>query len=401
MGRRIGLDVHRDFAQVAVWENGRVSDAGRIATSPEALRAFAATLGPGDEVALETTLNTSAIAALLEASGARVVVSNPLKTRAIAEAKVKTDKVDARVLAELLAADYLPSVWLGDEETRALRRQVARRVQLVRQRTRAKNQIQAVLARNLRPRCPASDLFGHKGRRWLADQPLPDDERRTVDALLRQLDFAGAELRLLDGELARVALERPDVRRLMTIPGVDMAVAVAIVATVGDFSRFASPDKLVAYFGLNPKVRQSGGLPAVHGHITKQGRGYARGMLVEAAWVAAKAPGPLRGFYERVKARRGFQIAVVATARKLAVLCWHLIRNGQDYAFARPSLVAKKQRALELRAGQPSRRGRKGAAAEYSLKETRRRERELLEQAETAYTHLVAGWQPKRPAARA
>jgi transposase len=397
--RCIGLDVHRDFAQVAIWENGRVVDAGRVGTSPEGLRAFAAQLTSNDEVALEATMNTSAIAALLAPRCGRVVVSNPYKTRAIAEAKVKTDKVDARVLAELLAADYLPSVWLADDDTRALRRQVSRRVHLVRQRTRLKNQVQAVLARNLLPRCPAADLFGRKGRAWLAAQPLPVDEASTVAALLRQLDFAGEELGLLDGDLARVALERADVRRLMTIPGVDMAVAVSLVATVGDFSRFSSPDKLVSYFGLNPKVRQSGGLPAVHGHISKQGRAYARGMLVEAAWVASKAPGPLHAFYERIRARRGFQIAVVATARKLAVLCWHLIHTGQDYAFARPSLTAKKQRALELRAGQPARRGQKGQAANYSLKEVRRRERAVLEHAETVYNHLVAGWQPQRPRA--
>jgi transposase len=401
MRRCIGLDVHRDFVQVAIWEAGLVRDAGRVATSPEGLREFAEQLGPDDEVALEATMNTSAIAVLLTPHCRRVVVSNPVKTRAIAEAKIKTDKVDARVLAELLAADYLPSVWLADDGTRALRRQVARRVHIVRQRTRLKNQVQAVLARNLLPRCPAADLFGHKGRRWLATQPLPDDEAVTVAALLRQLDFQGEELRLLDAALAEEALRRPDVLRLMTIPGVDMAVAVSLVATVGDFSRFSSPNKLVSYFGLNPKVRQSGGLPAVHGHISKQGRAYARGMLVEAAWVASKTPGPLHAYYERIKARRGFQIAVVATVRKLAVLSWHLIRTETDYAFARPSLTAKKHRALELRAGRPARRGQRGNAAAYSLKEVRRRERATLEHAENAYNHLVAGWQPQRPRATA
>ena len=109
----------------------------------------------------------------------------------------------------------------------------------------------------------------------------------------------------------------------MTIPGVDATVALAIVAAVGDFGRFGSPQKLVSYLGLNPRVRQSGGQPAAHGRITKQGRAHARGMMVEAAWVAAKIPGPLRAFFERVRARRGMQIAVVATARKLTVLCWH------------------------------------------------------------------------------
>jgi transposase len=395
--RCIGLDVHRDFMQVAIWEAGRVRQAGQVATTPEALRVFADSLAPTDEVALEATGNTHAIARLLRGRVARVVVSNPAKTRAIAEAKVKTDKVDAAVLAQLLAADYLPSVWLPDEDTLALRRRVTRRAHIVRQRTRLKNQVQAILARNLVPRCPAADLFGLKGRRWLAEQRLPVDERQAVDALLRQLDFHGEELKLIDAELARVALVREDVRRLMTIPGVDATIALSIVAAVGDFLRFGSPEKLVSYLGLNPRVRQSGGQPASHGRITKQGRAHARGMLVEAAWVAAKIPGPLRAFFERVRARRGMQIAVVATARKLACLCWHMIMRGEDYAFARPSLNAQKLRRLELRAGRPSHRGRKGSAAAYSLREVRRREKELAEQAELAYRQLVADWQAKTP----
>jgi transposase len=131
-----------------------------------------------------------------------VVVSNPSKTRAIAEAKVKTDKVDARILAQLLAAEFLPPVWLPDERTRSLRRQVMRRAHLVRQRTRIKNQVHAILARNLAPTPPVSDLFGRTGRHWLSRQELPADERATVAALLRQLDFHGSELALVDKELA-------------------------------------------------------------------------------------------------------------------------------------------------------------------------------------------------------
>ena len=145
----------------------------------------------------------------------------------------------------------------------------------------------------------------------------------------------------------------------MTVPGIDATVALSIVAAVGDFTRFRTPEKLVAYLGLNPRVRQSGGQPASHGRITKAGSAHARGMLVEAAWSASKAPGPLRAFYQRVAARRGMQVAVVATARKLTVLCWHLIIKGEDYAYAQPSLVAHKRRKLELRAGLPSHRGRR------------------------------------------
>ena len=230
---------------------------------------------------------------------------------------------------------------------------------------------------------------------WLERQPLAADEQLAVQALLRQLDFHAQELRLIDVSLGRIAFERAEVKRLITIPGIDTTVALSIVAAVGDFHRFAAPGRLVSYLGLHPRVRQSGSQPASHGRITKQGRAHARGMLVEAAWVAVRTPGPLRAFYERVRARRGMQIAVVATARKLAVLCWHLIIKDEDYAFARPSLTDKKLRTLALRAGMPSQRGRKGTSTAYNLKTVRQRERELAEQAERAYRQLVSGWQPK------
>jgi hypothetical protein len=289
-------------------------------------------------------------------------------------------------------------VWVADEATQALRRQVARRANGVRQRTRRKNQVQAILQRNLIPPCPAADLFGIKGRCWLANQDLPPDGEFAVEGLLRQLDFHGQELRIIDAALGRIALERDEVKRLMTMPGIDATVALSIVAAVGDFRRFRRPEQLVSYLGLNPRVRQSGNQPASHGRITKQGRAHARAMLVEAAFIAARTPGPLRAFFERIRSRRGMQIAVVATARKLVCLCWTMIERGEDYAFARPTLTDKKLRALELRAGMPSRRGKKGTAAAYSLKEVRRRELELSEQAERAYRQQVADWQAAGPA---
>ena len=272
MVRYVGMDVHREFAQLAVVEDGLVRDEGRIGVTPEALRAWADTLQADDQVALEATGNSDAIAMLLTPLVARVVVSNPSKTRVIAEAKVKTDKVDARILAQLLAADFLPPVWLPDDQTRSLRRQVTRRAHLVRQRTRIKNQVHAILARNLAPTPPVSDLFGKAGRHWLLTQPLPADEQSTVHALLRQLDFHGQELAVVDRELAVVAFADPRVARLMTIPGVDAIAGVSIVAAVGDFARFGDPDRLVAYVGLNPKVRQSGNSAPMHGRISKAGR---------------------------------------------------------------------------------------------------------------------------------
>jgi transposase len=398
--RVFGLDVHRTFAEVAIWENGRVQPGGRIDLTRERLQIFADSLGPTDDVVLEATGNTHAIVRVLTGHARRVVVSNPLRTRAIADAKVKTDKIDAGVLAQLHASGFLPEVWMPDERTEELRRQVARRAQLVRHRTRLKNQIHSILHRNLVPHCPATDLFGQKGRAWLAQQPLPPDERAAVDSLLRALDFTGEDLAGIDRPLAQIALEQEEARRLMTIPGVDMTVALGVVAAIGEITRFRSPQKLVSYLGLNPRVRQSGLHPAHHGRITKQGRAHARGMLVEAAWVAAKTPGPLRAFFLRVRARRGEQIAAVAAARKLAVLIWHLLTKKKDYSWARPSLTERKHRALELRAGQPSRRGRRGRSHAYNLKDLRVREREIGVRAEEAYQALVAHWRPQRSTAK-
>src|SRR5215213_9009713 len=347
----------------------------------------------------QATTNSDAIAVLLRGLVRRVVVSNPRKTRAIAEAKVKTDKVDARILAQLLAADFLAETWVPDDRTRMLRRVVGRRTHLVRQRTRLKNQVHAILSRNLVPTCPHSDLFSQVGRRWLARQTLPADEERSVEALLRHLDFHGEELAAVERDIAIEAIDDPVAARLMTVPGVDVAVAMSLLAAVGDFSRFADPNSLVSYLGLNPRVRQSGNGPAVHGPITKTGRSQARGMIVEAAFSAARAPGPLRAFYRRVNQRRGTQVAVVAVARKMVVLCWHLVTKGEDYAFARPSLTAHKRRRLELAAGAPSRRGpTPGPSRDHHVKQLRDFENKIVEQQERAYEVMIAHWQPRRPA---
>ena len=158
-----------------------------------------------------------------------------------------------------------------------------------------------------------------------------------VTATLRELDAVNDELTELERTLAAVALAQPVVRRLMTIPGIDAVTALAILAAIGDVRRFRAPSKLVVYLGLDPRIRQSGSGPVRYGRISKRGQGHARAALVEAGWAAVKAPGPLRAFYHRLRNRRGGQIAVVATARKLVVVAWHLLTRDQDYAFVRPS----------------------------------------------------------------
>lgn len=383
--RTIGLDVHKRFAEVAILEApGREPRRRRIQTTPAALRAFAAELGSEDQVVLEATTNTWAIAELLRGRAGRVVVSNPLRTRAIAEAKVKTDAVDAATLAHLLAAEFIPEVWVPDERTRALRRRVAQRAALVRQRTQLRNRVHSILHRNLVD-APHSDLFGLAGRRWLAEVALVEEEAAELQAALRLLEPFEREIERADRHLAALALGEERVALLMTAPGIGPITALALVGVIGDVTRFARPNKLVGYLGLDPRVRQSGERPARLGSISHQGAAHARGLIVEAAHAAVRSPGPLRAFFQRVRARRGEQKAIVAVARKLIVLSWHMLSRSEPYRWARPTLARTKRRELERKVGLPP----SGTRIAGSLAERREQERAVLEEAEASYRALV------------
>jgi transposase len=390
--RCIGLDVHRDFCEVAIAEAGRVRSAGRFTTDPASVVRWAIDLGAEDVVTLEATGNALAIARLIEPF-ARVVLANPKAVKGATAIRTKTDKIDARTLATLLAGGFLPEVWIVDESTRILRRRISRRAQLVKTRTKAKNQIHATLIRNLK-RAPVSDLFGVRGLAWLAEQELLADERETIDAGLRHIGFLDREIGELETQLAAVVLASAEMRRLLTLPGVNSVSAAAFMAAVGDIRRFPTARHLVSYLGLNPRVHQSGSEKARHGGITKQGPSDARHVLVEAAWRAGRETGPLRAFSQRVAARRGSNIATVAVARKLVVIAWHMLARDEEYAFVRPSLVREKVRRLELLTGAERHRGKRTGV--FASRDQHRLEQELAAQAEVAYERLVKDWVPNR-----
>ena len=344
-------------------------------STPEGIATLAESLLASDRVALEVTGSCWEVARILEAHVDRVVVVSPDDTGIIG-ARAKTDRLDARALASLLWRGELEAVWMPDERCRVLRRRLARREQLVRSGTRAKNEIHAVLQRRLQGKPPCSDLFGVKGREWLAGLGLPSEERESVDAGIRHIEFLDSEIAAVERLIAQQALAWPEIRRLMTVPGVNLVCAASFIAAVGDPNRFMTSRKLVAYLGLDPKVKQSGETPARSGRISKRGSASARWALVEAAWTAVLQPGPLHAFYERTKARRGHGKAIVATARKLAVLFWCMLTRGEDYAHQQPSLTKKKLRRLEITAGAP--KNTPGAAGIWSTNDAdARAEREL------------------------
>src|SRR5437868_10120409 len=396
VGRAIGLDVHREFCVVAICEDGQTRSAGRVPSTPDGIRALAESLLPSDRVALEVSGSCWEVARLLEPHVDRVVVVSPDDT-GIVSARAKTDKLDARALATLLWKGELEAVWMPDERCRILRRRLARREQLVRSRTRSKNEIHACLQRRLQGKPPCSDLFGVKGRQWLASLELPPEERESVDAGIRHVEFLDAEIAAVERLIAQQALSWPEIRRLMTVPGVNLVCAASFVAAVGDPNRFLSSRKLVAYLGLDPRVKQSGEGPARSGRISKRGSPAARWALVEAAWTAVLQPGPLHGFYERTKNRRGHGKAIVATARKLAVLFWCMLTRDQDYAHQQPSLTRKKLRRLEITAGAPK-YTRRSAGIWSTNNLMRNAELELARQAEASYKRMVLDQQAGGPA---
>lgn len=213
VGRAIGLDVHRDFCVIAICEDGKVRSAGRVPSTPEGLAALTESLLPSDRVALEVTGSCWEVARILEPHVQRVIVVSPDDT-GISSARAKTDKLDSRALASLLWRGELDAVWMPDERCRILRRRLARREQLMRARTRSKNEIQATLQRRLVAKPPFADLFGVTGRRWLADLDLPVEERESVDAGLRHIEFMDSEIAAVDRLIARQALAWPEIRRL-------------------------------------------------------------------------------------------------------------------------------------------------------------------------------------------
>ena len=204
--RVVGLDIHRVFAEAVMLNDGGAVRLGRIGMTRDHLEAFARKLGRDDHVVIEATGNATAVAEVVQPHVGRVVIANPRQVRLIAEARIKTDVIDATVPARLYASGFLPEVWAPDQATLARRRQVTRRNQIVRQRARLKTIIQSILHAHLVPPCPHADLLGPKGRAWLLGQALPPDEQDAVARHLREHERLSEDLRVVEWEIAHDAL---------------------------------------------------------------------------------------------------------------------------------------------------------------------------------------------------
>ena len=285
---------------------------------------------------------------------AEVVVSNAVATKAIAEAKVKTDKVDAKILAQLLRAGFLATVWKPDSYTSKLRELSARRSRIVSQRTAIINRIRSVLAMRLLD-CPHL-IPSKKGQEWLKTIQIEDDARWMIESDLRMMECIEAEINAFDARIAKEVYQDKNIKLLMTMPGVSMNVAVALLAAVGDINRFTEPEKLASYLGLVCTTRQSA-KRCYHGSITKAGNVHARASLVQAAHTAAKDLGPLGHFFNKLRRRKAYNLAIAGVARKIAELTWHLLKTQLPYRYAKPETVQSKLSKLRVLGSGEKRKG--------------------------------------------
>jgi transposase len=289
-------------------------------------------------------------------SKARIVISNPMQTKAITTSKIKTDKVDALTLANLMATNYVPAIWEPDAGTIVLRRLVAYHQSICHERTATKNRIHAVLHRNLIT-YPKDGLFSVDGRAFLSKVSVPSDEMEQIEEELALLDILNERIKAIKRRIAKRVYKDAMVRRLMTITGIDLFTATTLRAAIGaDISRFPSAKKLVSYFGLGCFISQSADR-CYMGRITKRGNVFARSMLVQASQVVVKYPSPLRAFFQRLYASKGRNKAIVAVASKLTRIVWHMLTNKEDYRHASPIRTRIKMTRLDYWASGISKRG--------------------------------------------
>lgn len=333
--RYIGVDFHSKSSYVAIMdERGKSVSEGQIANRKGALASFLSRAGcDGNSAAvLEAGRNWTVMYDWLEELVEEVHLAHPLKVKAIAEAKIKTDKIDARILSHLLRSELLPEAYVASPEARKVRNALRQRMFFVRVRTMVKNRVAGLLARypELSQQKPCGDLFSQTGLRWLGEISLKEVDQKLLDGDLKL--FEALQERISETESLVDELARDDwrVKLLATIPGIGKFFAVLIAYEVDEISRFATEKKFFSYIGIIPSTFSSGGR-TFHGRITKQGNKYLRWAFIEAVWPAIRTDAELRAYYERKRVSKGPNPAKVATARRLATIVYRVLSQKRPY----------------------------------------------------------------------
>ena len=339
----VGIDLHRNRSHIVVIdEHGELVLSKRIVNGRETFLELLDGLEGESQIAVEATYGWEWLAELLEDAGYEMHLAHPLRTRAIAAARVKTDAVDAKTLAHLLRADLLPEAYVAPRELRDLRELLRHRIGLTAMRSALKNRVHAILAKHGITR-EHSDLFGKGGRQFLAQLALREAPRRRLDSLIALICDFDREIDATTREIDQRAKADDRVDVLTQIRGVGPYTAMLIIAEVGEIARFPDARHLCAWAGLTPTVRSSDGKARL-GHISRQGSPALRWALVEAAQKCTTGGGPLREQFERITKRRGRKVAKVAVARQILTLSYYGLRDGEIRCLARRSRASAKEK---------------------------------------------------------
>ena len=324
----VGIDLHREsVVMAAVNDTGeamapvriRCEDTGTIVGTLEVLKPFRAVI--------EASGTYRWLYDLLRPYGT-VLLAHPLRLRAMIQRRTKTDKLDAQLLANLLRIDQIPLAYIPPEPYQQLRDLTRGRARLVRDQAEVKIKLRALLARQNR-QAPYRVPFGVRGMAWFRTQDFGPIENLVRDELLERLKHYQRQLAILEEHVSRVQKAFPQVEVLLEIHGIGPYSALLIVAELGEVERFRTAKQVGAYAGLTSRVHQSGG-HCHRGSITRQGSPWLRWILVEAAMKVVREDAGLKNFYTRVRKRSSAKIARVATARKLAEICWKRLRRWQQ-----------------------------------------------------------------------
>jgi transposase len=328
----VGLDVHKEECQAAILDKeGELVREMRIQTSEEGFAHLAKAIDRKSKLVMEASSSFYFVHDYFKREGFEVKVAHPKQVKAIASAKIKNDKLDAKILATLLRGDMIPEVYIPDDTIRELRELLQHRQGLVKMRTEAKNRVHALLIKR-GFRHQFSDLFIKAGLKWLDTLDLGSTGNFELRQLLCDIKHLSEQIAMCEKRLWKFEKILPEAKLAQTMLGMGRLSSLMVMAGIVDINRFPDPKKLASYAGLVPSLSQSGDTSR-NGKITKQGSKFIREGMVIAAGAAIKRPGTkMRRFYDRVAKRRGANTAKVALARKM--LCWlHvMLIRGEHFA---------------------------------------------------------------------
>lgn len=331
----IGIDIHRKYSQISVMrKDGKIIERQKVNNDRKSLeKALEAYSEDETKAVIESSWNWGLLYDMLSDYVDEVKVAHPLKVRAIAEARIKTDKISADTLAHLLRTDLIPECHVRTKDSRRIQQVLRQRMFLVRLQTMVKNRIHSLIDRqeNVREQVFAyTDLFGAKGMQFLRSAELPALERKMLDEDLELLEALRTRIRSIESILEQLKENDEIVERLKSVPGIGKFFAMLIRHEIDSLDRFQTSDKLCAYAGLVPSTYSSGG-KTHHGGIIKQGNKYLRWALIEAVVHAIRADAQLRSYYESMKLKKGANSAKVATARRLLKIIYQIWKEKRSY----------------------------------------------------------------------